>query len=60
MKVRRITKSRPRIVEHDRATDAEREQFYADLVRGVREMKAGIVGRITCVPPCRSPDGYSC
>ncbi|WP_175787598.1 helix-turn-helix domain-containing protein [Burkholderia anthina] len=32
-------------------TDKEREQFHADLLEGVRDMKAGRAGRITQVEP---------
>ncbi|WP_412530597.1 helix-turn-helix domain-containing protein [Burkholderia lata] len=31
--------------------DKELEQFHADLLQGVREMKAGIAGRVTRVEP---------
>ncbi|AOJ73581.1 MULTISPECIES: helix-turn-helix domain-containing protein [Burkholderia] len=31
--------------------DKDREQFHADLLQGVREMKAGHAGRVTRVEP---------
>jgi putative transcriptional regulator len=33
------------------ATDKERDQFYADLLEGVRDMKAGRATRVTKVEP---------
>lgn len=37
--------------ERDRMTDAERDQFHADLLEGVRDMKAGRAARVTRVEP---------